>query len=343
MHVMRLSVIGLGRVFNHYLKIVSSMDDVQLLHGYDIDSRNLQSHDDITQVHAIDDIINDDSDLVCVLTPSGTHYQIARTLLSSGKNVLVEKPLCLKVEECIKLRQLAESSNCRLYCAFQNRFNKAISSAKQLICNNAVGEIISCHIALEWCRLQDYYNDEWHGRWGMDGGVIAQQAIHHIDALLYLLGPATKVIGTGARIMNKLEAEDTFTGLIQLQNGVAVTLSASTAFRPNDKRASITIGGTNGCINIGGVAINTLEYHSNTNSLHLEEVFENGYGLSHASLLSAISSDLDSSSPGVIDPRLGIDLAVGTTGVVSALYHSWENLGWANCGKDVSSRWGRQG
>ena len=39
---------------------------------------------------------------------------------------------------------------------------------------------------VRWCREQEYYEDGWHGTWKMDGGVVSQQAIHHLDALQWL-------------------------------------------------------------------------------------------------------------------------------------------------------------
>ena len=38
-------------------------------------------------------------DLICVLTPSGTHYDIVKKLLESKRNVLVEKPMALHPKE----------------------------------------------------------------------------------------------------------------------------------------------------------------------------------------------------------------------------------------------------
>ena len=36
----------------------------------------------------------------------------------------------------------------------------------------------------------------WHGKWFSDGGVINQQAIHHIDAFNWIVGPVEKVCST---------------------------------------------------------------------------------------------------------------------------------------------------
>ena len=43
--------------------------------------------------------------------------------------------------------------------------------------------MVKASVSLLWCRYQNYYNDDWHGTWKMDGGVINQQAIHYIDIL----------------------------------------------------------------------------------------------------------------------------------------------------------------
>ena len=53
--------------------------------------------------------------------------------------------------------------------------------------------MVSVSVRLRWCRLQEYYNDGWHGTWAQDGGVTNQQAIHHVDALTWICGNAKAV------------------------------------------------------------------------------------------------------------------------------------------------------
>ena len=222
---MKIAFVGCGRVFNHYIRIVSEISDISIAGVYDV---NLDIQKQLADTYFIygspEECFSSNADLICILTPSGTHYDLALQAVQSRKHVLVEKPLTLLPSQAHKLVSVSEASGAHLYCGFQNRYNKAVMEAKSVIDNGHIGEIISCHIALEWCRYQSYYDDDWHGRWALDGGVIAQQAIHHIDAALSLLGKPERVLGVGRKVCNRLEAEDTFSGLIELASLLSVVI-----------------------------------------------------------------------------------------------------------------------
>ena len=109
---------------------------------------------------------------------------------------------------------------------------------------------------MRWCRLQDYYEDGWHGTWKYDGGVINQQAIHHVDALNWLLGPVDSLTATITNRLNNLEAEDTLVSIMKFENGALGTIEATTAARPEDFEASLSVVGENGMVLVGGIALN---------------------------------------------------------------------------------------
>ena len=89
--------------------------------------------------------------------------------------------------------------------------------------------------------------------------MINQQAIHHIDALNYIFGPIKKVSSFISKRLNKLEAEDTCVSIIELSDGALCTLEATTAARPKDFEASITVVGEKGMAKIGGIGLNKID------------------------------------------------------------------------------------
>ena len=109
---------------------------------------------------------------------------------------------------------------------------------------------MSVSLSLRWCRLQEYYDDGWHGTWAQDGGVTNQQAIHHVDAWTWICGEVNSVSAISATRANKLQAEDTLVAAVELENGGLATLELTTAARPKDIEASVTITGTNGVAQI---------------------------------------------------------------------------------------------
>ena len=302
MEKLRLGLIGLGQVANHYENVLSKgslKDHFEISVGVDQMENARNNWRDRVKSYVTDDISNlnpDDIDLAIVLTPSGSHEEDSNKLIEKRINVLCEKPIGLNISKVEDNIRLAEQNRVQYGGVFQNRFNKPIIFLKKLIDNGSFGKIISCSVRLQWCRLQEYYNDNWHGKWALDGGVINQQAIHHIDTLFYLLGPPKKALGFSGNLNNSLEAEDTFVASGQLISGGFFTLEATTAIRPHDIKASIEVMGDKAQASVGGVALNRVEYlqvdGEESSNRVLEENSEeakNGYGNGHTYLLEFIA------------------------------------------------------
>jgi predicted dehydrogenase len=231
--------------------------------------------------------------------------------------------------------------------AFQNRLNPAITVLEKAIKDNRFGKIITATIRLRWCRYQDYYEDGWHGTWAQDGGVINQQAIHHVDAISWLLGPIESVNATITNRLNNLEAEDTLVAIMKFENGALGTIEATTAARPEDFEASLSVVGEKGMVLVGGIALNKIETWEFVESVledklipgqYSQEV-ETGYGISHGPLLQGVINTLQS---GRIDTLVSADDAINTARVVHALYKSDEEQCWVKLkDKPVSKRLGR--
>ena len=142
-----------------------------------------------------------------------------------------------------------------LVVAFQNRFNKAIQYIKEAIDKKRFGKIVTSAVVLRWCRYQNYYEDGWHGTWLNDGGVISQQI--RMNALNWLIGPLRIYVHLKLEL-NKLQAEDTHVSIIKLNDGSLSTIEATTAARPRDFEASISIIGEKGMAKVSGIALNEI-------------------------------------------------------------------------------------
>lgn len=273
--------------------------------------------------------------IVAVLTYSGLHYQHARLALSADCHVLVEKPITLIPDQARDLARLARERG--LYCgvAFQNRYNSAIQALRSAMINGRFGKIITSAVRLRWCRYQDYYLDGWHGSWAQDGGVINQQAIHHVDALNWICGPIQSVCASMTNRLNTLEAEDTMVAAIRFQSGALGTVEATTAARPRDYEASLSVVGELGMVQIGGIALNRIDVWQFVDSSDEDEDiprkfsqhFPSGYGLSHYQLLKDWCDHLDR---GALDAPISALDGLNAVQLVHALYASVERGGWVN-------------
>jgi len=191
------------------------------------------------------------------------------------------------------------------------------------------GKIVLATIRLRWCRFQEYYEDDWHGTWAMDGGVINQQAIHHVDALRWICGPVNEVSAMQSNALNRLEAEDTTVATLRFENGALGVIEATTATRPEDFEASISVVGEKGFALIGGIALNKIERwqfieqkpEDNTIPQEYSQEVPTGYGLSHGPLMQIIVDRLNN---GIMEPPITGSDTVPTMQLVHAIYRSAE-------------------
>ena len=356
---MDIVVIGLGRVWQHYENIISSINKkINVTTVIDQNESLIDKYSkkyDCKSFKTVDEFIQNNTspkpDLAFVLTPSGEHYHDSKNLLINGINVITEKPSTLIPEQTIELGEIAKEKNLLYSCVFQNRYNKAIIKAKELIDSGLIGKVVSCSAAVKWCRDQNYYNDGWHGSWRMDGGVLSQQAIHHVDAMRFLNGEVSKVCGYGTRLSSILQAEDTFCGSLVYKNGSCGSILATTAIRPKDRYARVVVSAINGEIIIGGVCMNTLEkltigeksFTLNELKEH-SEIVNNGYGNGHKDLfeniLEVFSSDNKNDDFKYKSLIRYYDF-YKTIELVSSFYASWEKSKWIDCSsKEFSEKLG---
>lgn len=340
MKAINVGIIGCGRVAKHYSKIFKMIDDnlFSLKAACDLSLNKAiefaSQFDGCAYFDSIDNMLKSKSiDLIIISTESGLHFQHSKIFLENNIHVLVEKPITLIPSEAEELIKIAKQNNLMLCVAFQNRFNNAIIELKKAYDNNKFGKIITCSVRLRWCRYQDYYDDGWHGTWKMDGGVISQQAIHHIDILNWILGPIKKVSSLAKKRSNKLEAEDTLVSIFELENGGLGTIECTTAIRPKDFEASISITGEKGMASVDGIALNKINqwyFYDEKESLNFDKInqeFETGYGLSHKILLEKVFYNL---SNNITDSPVSAEESLSTLNLIHSLYSSDEEKEWVS-------------
>jgi len=345
----KIAIIGCGRVAQHYKKIFDSgvVSSYKIVGCCDVlidRAEAFAKHFKTISYQSIDLLIDEQKpDLVLILTPSGFHYEHSKKVINRGCHVLCEKPISMTPNQAEELEQLACKSNLMYGVAFQNRFNPAIVELERAIKENRFGKIITATIRLRWCRYQEYYEDGWHGTWSQDGGVINQQAIHHVDAVNWLLGPIESVNATSANRLNKLEAEDTIVAILNFKSGALGTIEATTAARPEDFEASLSVVGEKGMALVGGIALNKIEIWNFIDSLPVDKNIpsvssqdvDTGYGLSHGPLLQKTIDHLKNKN--IVAPVSAKD-GIATTKLIHALYKSDEIKNWVKLSENPLSK-----
>lgn len=199
-------------------------------------------------------------DVVVVLTESGNHARHVIELAHYGHSIIVEKPMALTLEDADAMIRACDTAGARLFVVKQNRFNVPVVKLREALEQGRFGKLVLGTVRVRWCRTQAYYNqDAWRGTWALDGGVLSNQASHHVDLLEWMMGDVESVFAKATTALVQIEAEDTAVVLLNFRNGALGIIEATTAARPKDLEGSISILGEHGTVEIGGFAVNEMK------------------------------------------------------------------------------------
>ena len=202
-----------------------------------------------------------DIDAVSVLTPSGLHPQHVIACAKAGKHVIVEKPMALRLQDADDMIRACDEAGVKLFIVKQNRFNVPVVKAREALDAGRFGKLILGTVRVRWCRDQTYYDqDAWRGTWAYDGGVLSNQASHHVDMLEWFFGDVVSVHARAVTALAKIETEDTAVATLKFRNGALGIIEATTAARPTDLEGSLSILGEKGMVEIAGFAVNQIRH-----------------------------------------------------------------------------------
>jgi predicted dehydrogenase len=244
-----------------------------------------------------------------------------------GKHIIVEKPMALRVADCDAMMAACAASGARLVVVKQNRFNRAVVAARQALEAGRFGRMVMGTVRVRWRRDQAYYDQaEWRGTWALDGGVMSQQATHHLDLLQWFMGPIdTLQCQTATRLMD-VEVEDTAVAILRFKSGALGAFEATVATRPEDLEGSMSLLGEKGSVILGGPAVNLVTYwrfekeqpeDREIQATYSQEV-PNVYGHGHEPFLAAAFDALLQNQPAPVD---GADGKLNIN-ILAALYES---------------------
>jgi UDP-N-acetyl-2-amino-2-deoxyglucuronate dehydrogenase len=270
-------------------------------------------------------------DVVTVLTPSGFHAEHVIQLASFKKHIVVEKPLALNLDSADTMIRACRNNGIKLFVVKQNRFNLPVQKLRQALEAGRFGKLVMGTVRVRWCRTPDYYQaDAWRGSWEYDGGVLANQASHHVDLLEWMMGNVESIYAKSIHALAPTETEDTAVALLKFTNGALGVIEATTATRPVDLEGSISILGEKGSVEIAGFAVNELRTWKFTGQSAEEEAEmikhfsvnpPNVYGFGHKAFLQNVVDSIDHDTTGLVD---GIE-GRKSLELISAIYASLES------------------
>lgn len=264
--MLRVALVGAGRIAVRHADLLGNgqIEGAGLVAVCDTNearARDLAGKHGVPAYGNMDEMMKgEDVDVVSVLTPSGLHADNVIHLSQYGKHIVVEKPMALTLDDADAMIAACDAANIRLFVVKQNRFNVPVVKLREALEAGRFGKLVLGSVRVRWCRRQDYYDqDPWRGTWSFDGGVLANQASHHVDLLEWMVGDVDSVFAKTSTALVDIEVEDTAVVVLKFRNGALGLIEATNATRPSDLEGSISILGEHGSVEIGGFAVNEMK------------------------------------------------------------------------------------
>lgn len=213
MDKVNISIIGVGRMGQFHLNVVSQINQINLSGIYDADENHLneisQKHN-IRKFNSLDEAI-DNSDAVIIASPTMYHFEIAKKAVEKGKHVLVEKPMTETYAQALELEEIVKQKNVILQVGHVERFNGAVQE---------LHHIIEKPYLIEARRLAPFTPRI------TDVGVVFDIMIHDLDIVTSLVKkPIVRFSASGKRI--RTNNEDIASALLEFEDSTIATISAS--------------------------------------------------------------------------------------------------------------------
>ena len=322
---MNYALIGCGRIAVNHVKAVAN-NKLNFVAMCDIDDSKFDimlekaGCGDFSEVERYSDykkMLSDhpEIELVAIATESGKHASIALDCIAEGKNLIIEKPIAMSIEDAEEIIARAKEKGVKVSACHQNRFNVAVQKTRDAIESGRFGKLSHGSINVRWNRNKDYYKQApWRGTWAEDGGCLMNQCIHGIDLLRWMMGDeVTEVYGsTRQQFHDYLEAEDVGVAVVKFANGAVGTIEGTTNVYPKNLEETLYLFGENGTVKIGGTSTNNLdvwdfadETDEDKENKGLKEATSNVYGNGHTSLYADMISAIEENREPYVDAVAG--------------------------------------
>ena len=196
-------------------------------------------------------------DFVVICTPNRTHYEIAKTFLQKGFNVVCEKPLCFTIAEAEELKKISEEKGLMFGVTYTYTGYNMVKQARQMIEEGVIGNVID----VKGEYLQDWLIDEvgegestaklsvWRMNPKMSGisNCVGDIGSHIEHTVCYMIGSRVKKV---AALLDCFDHELDLNAnmLVEFQNGAHGTFSCSQVTAGHYNGLAIRIFGTKGAI-----------------------------------------------------------------------------------------------
>jgi predicted dehydrogenase len=234
MSPLKVAVVGAGICSQHIKAYLALPHQFELVALCDVDPQKAAQ---VAKEFNLNQVFSDFSDLVArpdldvidLCTPPHVHLQQLEAGLRAGKHMICEKPLVGSLADVDRVSALARKCQRQVMPIFQYRFGHGLQKLKQLVDRKLTGEAFVFNVDVAWWRSTEYYqNNPWRGKRATElGGALVSQAIHAVDMVFYILGPARSLSAYANTRVSPIEVEDCVAIAVEMEDGSLGTISVT--------------------------------------------------------------------------------------------------------------------
>ncbi|MBQ6927737.1 MAG: Gfo/Idh/MocA family oxidoreductase [Oscillospiraceae bacterium] len=212
-----------------------------------------------------DEILADPAvELIVVLTPAPSHYELVKRALMAGKHVYTEKPIATEHLKAQELLALSKEKGLLLGAAPETFMGSAVQTARKALDEGLIGELTSFHIVANRDLTVLASFAKFLRQPG--GGICYDYGVYYLTALVSLLGPVESVfarVGNHSRMRKNVipdspefgqeyiyDNEAQVNAILTTKSGIVGTFSLNGDSAAVDQ-GNFTIHGTKGILRLG--------------------------------------------------------------------------------------------
>ena len=249
--MIRVGMVGLGKMGLSHLSIARAHPDVQLVAacdsmGYltDVLSKytGLTCYDDLDAMLA-----KEQFDALIVSTPTNLHAKMVQKVIDRGLHVFCEKPFVLNVAEGERLTQLAAAKSLVTQVGYHYRFVGAFQEAARIVRSGALGTVHHVRAEAYGPVVLKSKGSTWRSAKNEGGGALYDYACHAIDLVNFVAGVPAAVSGVARQSVFSRDVEDEVYCTMHYSSGASGQLCVNWSDDSYRKMSTtITVWGTNG-------------------------------------------------------------------------------------------------
>jgi len=189
-----------------------------------------------TAYESLEQMAKSGVDAVIVCTTPMVHHDGALPFLKAGIPVFIEKPFSSTLDQADQMLEASAKSGATIGICCQRRWLPPMQRIYRAIEEGRLGRLISCSATINGYRSNEYYEMDggWRGRLATEGGaLLPNQAPHHTDLMISLMGSVKSVSATVANLTHPtIDGEDNVFGVVRFQSGAIGSVRYSNSQKP---------------------------------------------------------------------------------------------------------------